>query len=442
MIEPDIELTLHELAEIHVRHQAPADVREDARLVPLTAPQRRSWLPQFPSWRFPSLLSATKYAVAGVIVTLFGGVLLAGVLMQPRDQSPPGAGASASAAAATLPVMTPVPGVSGWPAVATGDALWVSGSRGYRDGAVSAGSVARVDAATSEVVRIEIPSKPGWLVPTGDAIWAIGSEGVYRVDRTSLSVTDSIDVAGGPAIAAGDSIWLWSLRPDGSSLVEIDPGTRTATGEYLLDDDPLTVGADEDWWGDAVARRWIGATDDAIWMHERGGSGRQLLTGFDLETHELTDPVGLEGASMSCCIAVDDAIWLPGPEGNLTRFDAATRKVTDTFALGSGIGPGIAAAGAIWLDGDPVHRIDLVTKEVTSIQVTTDGYGLAFGHGSLWAAGEPFVSRIDPETLEINRVARMSHLYDFGPLLSSDGVVWVMREDAAVYPLDLSTVAE
>ena len=80
MIERDLELTLHDLAEVHVRHEAPADVREDARLVPLTTSQRRSWLPRHTRGRFQSMFSATKFVVAGAIVALFGGFLLAGVL--------------------------------------------------------------------------------------------------------------------------------------------------------------------------------------------------------------------------------------------------------------------------------------------------------------------------------------------------------------------------
>jgi len=49
--------------------------------------------------RFGSMLSATKFLVAGAMVALFGGFLLAGVLTQPSEESVPGAAASASAIA-------------------------------------------------------------------------------------------------------------------------------------------------------------------------------------------------------------------------------------------------------------------------------------------------------------------------------------------------------
>ena len=46
---------------------------------------------QSPKWRFQTMFSATKFVVAGAIVALFGGFLLAGVLTQPSDESVPAA---------------------------------------------------------------------------------------------------------------------------------------------------------------------------------------------------------------------------------------------------------------------------------------------------------------------------------------------------------------
>jgi hypothetical protein len=46
---------------------------------------------QSPKWRFQSMFSATKFVVAGAIVALFGGFLLAGMLTQPSDEQEPAA---------------------------------------------------------------------------------------------------------------------------------------------------------------------------------------------------------------------------------------------------------------------------------------------------------------------------------------------------------------
>ena len=55
------------------------------------------------------MFSATKFVVAGVIVALFGGFLVAGVLttQQQGDESVPAAGASASAPAVVEPSEPP-----------------------------------------------------------------------------------------------------------------------------------------------------------------------------------------------------------------------------------------------------------------------------------------------------------------------------------------------
>ena len=51
---------------------------------------------QSPKWRSQSMFSATKFVVAGAILALFGGFLLAGVLTQPSEEQMPAVGASAS----------------------------------------------------------------------------------------------------------------------------------------------------------------------------------------------------------------------------------------------------------------------------------------------------------------------------------------------------------
>lgn len=55
-----------------------------------TIPQQRSWLLQLPQWRSGTLFSATKLVVAGAVVALFGGYLLAGLLpvQTAVDQTP------------------------------------------------------------------------------------------------------------------------------------------------------------------------------------------------------------------------------------------------------------------------------------------------------------------------------------------------------------------
>lgn len=97
MNEQELDQALRAIGMRHVRQTAPSALRELAMVVPSSTPERRRWLP-FPAWRFQSMFSATKFVVAGVIVALFGGFLLSGVLtQQPSDEQGPAAAlASAS----------------------------------------------------------------------------------------------------------------------------------------------------------------------------------------------------------------------------------------------------------------------------------------------------------------------------------------------------------
>ncbi len=87
---------------------------------------------QVPKWRFRSMFSATKYVVAGAIVALFGGFLLAGVLTtQPSLEAVPAVGASASPepsrteAPIELPIEIPADVTSGRMDTPIGPARWV-----------------------------------------------------------------------------------------------------------------------------------------------------------------------------------------------------------------------------------------------------------------------------------------------------------------------------
>jgi hypothetical protein len=60
---------------------------------------------QSPKWRFQSMFSATKFVVAGVIVALFGGFLVSGVLTQQGEEPLPAAVASPSGSPEAVPTI-------------------------------------------------------------------------------------------------------------------------------------------------------------------------------------------------------------------------------------------------------------------------------------------------------------------------------------------------
>jgi hypothetical protein len=98
----DLDRALDSIHQLRATVADPPRLHELAFAVPLQTPQRRSGLPRL-TWRFGSMFSATKFVVAGAIVALFGGILLAGILTQPSDESAPIVGASSTPDASTMP---------------------------------------------------------------------------------------------------------------------------------------------------------------------------------------------------------------------------------------------------------------------------------------------------------------------------------------------------
>ena len=126
---------------------------------------------QSPKWRLQHMFSAAKFVVAGSIVALFGGFLLAGLLTQPSEPLPPAA-SSASASPEAVPSVGPT----------TNDLL------------------PGVDLVTEEV-----------------------EPGVFRVLRDSVR-----DLAGvrpkGMSVGQDRSVWLWTETPG----LRISQGARGA----------------------------------------------------------------------------------------------------------------------------------------------------------------------------------------------------------------------
>jgi hypothetical protein len=211
MNENELDLTLRAIGRSHVRNVAPPSLHELTRSVALQPAGRERFVPPF-TGRFQSMFSATKFVVAGVIVALFGGFLLAGVLTtQPSEESRPAVGASATAQAepsevaseqttrsdllpgVDLKVEVMRPGVyrvlsdgehdlrnNVWTvAVTPNGEVWVEKHRiaGYGGPGVDPGDTRIRD---GRILRLGDPEK---YLATSDGDWSLGVvEGVVRAD--------------------------------------------------------------------------------------------------------------------------------------------------------------------------------------------------------------------------------------------------------------------
>lgn len=387
------------------------------------------------------MFSAARFVVAGVVLALFGSVLLGGVLtQQPVDEPVPAAAVSPSPTASYVVTDIADAMMDLWAHIATEDALWLS----------HAGSVYRMDAASGQVTEIPLESEARWLLPTDDAIWAVSDFGVQRIDRADLSVPDRMvgrsrgqplmwEWPGGEPIIADGSLWIAAPGSESHALVEIDLESMSIAGEYVANDDWSSTDGDGDY------EPWMAAIGDAIWIHSEG-----RLTHFDLTTREFTDRIDVpEQQAWACCIATDDAIWLPQASGTLRRFDVDTLEVTDTLELGPGLGAGVLAPGAIWIpvyqhddDQNGIYRIDVETRQVTDVIAVGSRRAPAFLHGAIWVEGQDTLSRIDVETREVTDVITLPTTKVVEPL-ASKGVIWTFTEEGGGrYRIDGGTAIE
>lgn len=388
MIERDIELTLHELARVHVRHEAPADVREDARLVPLTTPRRRSWPPQPADWRFHSILSAARFVLAGAIVALFGGFLLAGILAQRNEDMAPAA-------------------VTDGPSPTTTEAL-LSGM------------------VTEEV-------EPG--------VFRVLSDGV----REPLALDSQAKVVAG----MDGSVVLWhtdrrchpphalELRASCTGYRLGDPETFSISGATEPEQDP---GGDLKPVGFGLHE--VGP-DGTIWGYSFiQGDGRNDLRAFDGDSLVVRKERGDYPSEVEPGFAADGTTWAVWSDGG----DVKVGRLT---AEGWEVVQGSEAGGAGWVIGSATGKVVLIRVGEGIMRATTEGLAPSYDaieapllhvrrrpagvadDGTLWWAGvrgferPRDLVRFDGsiwQTFEIPVVARMGPL---GTTVAPDGSVWV-----------------
>ena len=185
MNEHEFERVFRAWSRVEASDPASPALRTRVLGVPHQASTQHGPLPRIDTGRFQSMFSATKFVVAGVIVALFGGFLLTGLLTQPRDEQPPVVGASASASAQAGPTADATAAVEASP-VASEQA----------DRTTRSDIVPGVDLVTEEVepgvlrvvsdgVReLSAPANrdEGKVVVAPDGnVWVFGTDGFYRL---------------------------------------------------------------------------------------------------------------------------------------------------------------------------------------------------------------------------------------------------------------------
>jgi len=358
----------HQIASDVLREAGPSEPVDGAAIfTAITATQS-------PKWRFQTMFSATKFVVAGVIVALFGGFLLAGVLtQQPSDDRLPAVGASASATTQAEPTDT-----------ATAE-----------------------PEPTAEAEADDTSTTPD-LLPGVGLVTEEVEPGVYRV----LSDGAGHDLVAEPpadvTVAPDGSIWLLRILEDSRS----DPYHLQVDAVYRLGQEGTHPFEPARQWGSDFAVD----TDGVAWVRIGAGTGDGAVLGvFDGST--WVDPTWPDGSTDVNGIeaTADGAVWVAQP-------------------VEDGPGPRVARI----IDGEWTVLPALDDPALAGSYHGGSKYFAAAADGTAWLANGNFhFGKADPpprgllhfdgtgwQVVDLPRTP-----WKAGPLaLGSDGTLWVYLE--------------
>jgi YVTN family beta-propeller protein len=244
-------------------------------------------------------------------------------------------------------------------------------------------TVTRIDPTTRRVVAtIHVGNGPlGIAVGEGDPnVWVVTKDSLWGIDPVTNSVIATVHLDSLPsAIAVGHgSIWVtYHIIPaSGEGLYRIDPSTRTVTEK--IDVTPSLISAVD------VA---IGEAPGVVWVLDPivgGGNPGHLLRVGTLREHidstVLTSPIAL---------AVEaSAVWVLEASGAVSRVDPDSLKVVARIGTSSGASSIAVGEGGVWVvnrSKGSITRIDPATNQ-NGAPVALGGSpsSVAVGDGVVW----------------------------------------------------------
>ena len=306
---------------------------------------------QSPKWRFQSMFNATKFVVAGAIVALFGGFLLAGVLTQPRgDELAPAAATGSPSQITTEELLSGMVTEEVEPGVLRvgDDAIRYPGVRGLavspqgRVWLFRGGDMFELGRADSEVPSRAI--EPGF--------W---SDMAFTPDGILWAKQDAGQDEGTLASFDGEG-WTEHPLPDGSPIgaIEATPDGAVLVTEYVEDGPgPLVARLDDGGWttlpmlddpdlaGSYHGGYLAAAPDGTVWLsngflHDNptNPASPQGLLHFDGDHWQSVEPMPDSPSMRAGPVAVgpDGTLWVYMlGEGGQDRYLA--RWADDTWSV-------------------------------------------------------------------------------------------------------------
>jgi streptogramin lyase len=212
-------------------------------------------------------------------------------------------------------------------------------------------------------------------------------------------------------VVMGEALWL----PAGDgTIARLDRTTLTVSDTVTLQGDPPAV-------AEALT-----STDEGIWA---GLTLTRAVALLDAATGAELRRIPIDGDAYALAADGPD-LWVVGfDSGALTRIDRATGEVRSTVTGLAGPAGVAVGEGGVWVTANTssrIVRVDPSTDTVTA-QAMIPGrpHDLAVGLGGVWTANGrgASVSRLDPVTNEIVATIRMpAYAYDIEVVGDS---VWV-----------------
>ena len=359
-----------------------------------------------PEDRGSSMFSASKFVVAAVIVALFGGFLLSGVLTTQQDHEVAPAAATVAASLAPIPDLS----TSGLfnqvqdLAVAPDGTVW----------AATRGGVVRWDkGASTPVVYGEQDGLPAAdvdriVVAADGTVWAAGHDWVIFYDQMwqpveAVTDLEEMETAFDDVIAADPTGGAWVLGQDGEGsetifLIDREGAEQIST----LPEGHVGWGSSVEMAVDSAGRFWMVDSVDArgVFVHDEGDWQKLTTTEslFGDTPHYLVS---------NTAIAPDGTVWI------------STTRDSDPEPDGTPA-PGVASSdGQAW------------TTYTTADGLAADeGTVVIAPSGTVWVVHDDAVSRRDGDTWTPYDVAGSLRS---GAVGGSDGTLWLATDDGIIH---------
>jgi len=295
-------------------------------------------------------------------------------------------------AAGTLDIEAQIPldlGGGRWMAFGF-DSLWT----------LNAANLVRVDAATNNTTKIELPGFLGdhtrQLDVGEDAVWvaSVGSGTVYKIDPATNTVALTFNapmLTPVGRLAAGEgSLWLMtSAKGQERNLRRYDASTGEEIAKILMPgvSAPVVVAA------------------GSVWV---GGVGSNEVYRIDPASNAITQTIPVAGIPRYMAVG-EGRVWVINADtGSVQGIDATTGEAGPPIETGLVIdadyhslgvqGDIDVGGGFVWLNsGSSVAKVDPASNALVERYATQPGMRgtIRYGADSLWISGE-FIYRVRP----------------------------------------------